>query len=45
MITAKIEPDNWLTKVRQGSRRLAIRAGHIDRMIKQAQNEVEPPLG
>ena len=49
MITAKIEPDNWLTKVRQGSRRLVVRAGlsdeDIDRIIKQAQKEVEPPLG
>jgi hypothetical protein len=30
MITAKIEPDNWLTKVRQGSRRLVVRAGLSD---------------
>jgi hypothetical protein len=49
MITVMIEPDNWLTKARQGSRRLVIQAGlsdeDIDRMIKQAQKEVEPPLG
>jgi len=49
MITFMIEPDNWLTKVRRGARRLVIRAGlsdeDIDRIIKQAQKEVEPPLG
>jgi hypothetical protein len=49
MITVMIEPDNWLTKARQESRRLVIAAGlsdeDIDRMIKQAQKEVEPQLG
>jgi hypothetical protein len=49
MITVMIEPDNRLTKARQGSHRLAIRAGmsdeDIDRMIKQAQKDVEPLLG
>jgi hypothetical protein len=49
MITVMIESDNWLTKARQGSRRPVIRAGlsdeDIDRMIEQAQKEVEPPLG
>jgi hypothetical protein len=49
MITVMIEPDDWLTKARQGSRRLVIQAGlsdeDIDRMIKQAQKEVEPLLG
>ena len=44
-----IEPDNCLTKARQGARRLVIRADlsdeDIDRMIKQAQKEVEPLLG
>ena len=49
IITVIIEPDNWLTKARQGSRRLVIRSGlsdeDIDRMIKQAQKEVEPLLG
>ena len=49
MITVIIEPDNWLTKARQGSRHLVIRSGlsdeDIDRMIKQAQKEVEPLLG
>jgi hypothetical protein len=47
MIAVMIEPD--LTKTRQGSRRLVIRAGpsdeDIDRMIEQAQKEVEPLLG
>lgn len=49
MVTVTIEPDDWLTKARQASRRLVIAAGlsdqDIDRMIKQAQKEVEPPLG
>jgi hypothetical protein len=49
MVTVMIEPDDWLTKARQGSRRLVIEAGlsdaDIDRMIKQAQKEVEPLLG
>ena len=49
MITVMIEPDNWLTKARQESRRLVIAAGlsdeDIDRMIKQAQKEIEPLLG
>jgi len=40
------EPDNWLTKARRASRRLVIAAGlsddDIDRLIKQAQQEVEP---
>jgi hypothetical protein len=46
MITVMIEPDDWLTKGRQESRRLVIAAGlsddDIDRLIKQAQREVEP---
>jgi hypothetical protein len=49
MITVMIEPDNWLTRARHESRRLVIAAGlsddDIDRMIKQAQREVEPLLG
>jgi hypothetical protein len=49
MITVIIEPDNWLTEARRGSRRLVIQAGlsdeDIDRMIKQAQKEVEPLPG
>ncbi len=49
MITVMIEPDDWLTRARQGSRRLVIAAGlsddDIDRLIKQAQKEVEPRVG
>ena len=49
MITVMIEPDDWLTRARRESRRLVIDAGlsddDIDRMIKQAQHEVEPKLG
>ena len=44
-----IEPDDWLTKARRESRRLVIKAGlsddDIDRLIKQAQKEVEPRAG
>ena len=46
MITVMIEPDDWLTKARRGSRRLVIAAGlgddDIDRLIKRARKEVEP---
>jgi hypothetical protein len=46
MVTVVIEPDDWLTKARQASRRLVIAAGlsddDIDRLIKRAQEEVEP---
>jgi hypothetical protein len=46
MVTVMIEPDDWLTKARQASRRLVIEAGlsddDIDRLIKRAQEEVEP---
>ena len=49
MVTVSIEPDDRLTKARQASRHLVIAAGlsdqDIDRMIKQAQKEVELPLG
>ena len=49
MVTLMIEPDDWLTKARQESRRLAIAAGlsgdDIDRLIKRAQKEVEPRAG
>jgi hypothetical protein len=49
MITVMIEPDDWLTKGRQESRRLVIAAGLSDddmhRLIKQAQKEVEPRAG
>jgi hypothetical protein len=49
MVTVMIEPDDWLTKARQASRRLVIEAGlsddDIDRLIKRAQQEVEPRAG
>ena len=49
MITVMIEPDDWLTKARQESRRLVIAAGlsddDIDRLIDQARNQVPPRLG
>ena len=49
MVTVTIEPEDWLTKARRGSRRLVIEAGlsddDIDRMIKEAQHDVEPRLG
>jgi hypothetical protein len=49
MITVMIEPEDWLTRARQASRRLVIEAGlsddDIDRMIKQARREVEPRAG
>jgi hypothetical protein len=49
MITVMIEPDDWLTKARQESRRLVIEAGlsddEIDRLIEQARSEVRPRLG
>ena len=49
MVTLMIEPDDWLTKARQERRRLAIAAGlsddDIDRLIKRAQEEVEPRAG
>jgi hypothetical protein len=49
MVTVMIEPDDWLTKARQASRRLVIEAGlsdeDIDRLIKRAQREVEPRPG
>jgi hypothetical protein len=49
MVTVTIEPDDWLTKTRQASRRLVIAAGlsddDIDRLIKEAQSEAEPLLG
>jgi len=48
-VTVTIEPDDWLTKARQFSRPKVIEAGwsddDIDRLIKQAQKEVEPGLG
>lgn len=48
-VTVTIEPEDWLIRGRRESRRLVIAAGltddDIDRMIKQAQHEVEPKLG
>ena len=48
-VTVIIGPEDWLTKARQESRRLVIAAGlsddDIDRLIKQAQREVEPNAG
>jgi hypothetical protein len=48
MVTVMIEPDDWLTKARQESRRLVIAAGlsdeDIDRLIDQARTEVQPHL-
>ena len=48
-VTVMIEPDDWLTKARQESRRLVIEAGlsddEIDRLIEQARSEVQPRLG
>lgn len=45
-VTVTIEPEDWLTKARRKSRRLVIAAGlsddDIDRLIKEAQHEVEP---
>ena len=49
MVTLMIEPDDWLTKALQGSRRLVIAAGlsddDIDRLLKRAQKGVEPRAG
>jgi hypothetical protein len=42
-----IEPDDWLTEARRFSRAKVVEAGwsddDIDRLIKQARKEVEPP--
>ncbi len=44
-VTVMVEPDDWILKAREASRPLVIAAGlsddDIDRMIKQAQHEVE----
>jgi hypothetical protein len=49
MVTVMIEPEDWLTKARQESRRLVIKVGlsddDIDMLIKRAQKEVEPRVG
>ena len=48
-IIVVIEPDDWLTKARQESRRLVIKAGltddDIDLLIDQARTEAQPLLG
>lgn len=45
-VTITIEPDDWLTEVRRYARPKVIEAGwsddDIDRLVKQAQREVEP---
>ena len=47
-VTVTVEPDDWLTEARRFSRQKVIEAGwsdaDIDRLIKQAQQEVEPLL-
>ena len=48
-MTITIEPDDWLADVRRYARPKVIEAGwsddDIDRLIKQAQKEVEPGSG
>jgi hypothetical protein len=43
------EPDDWITKARRFSRPKVIAEGwtdeDIDRLVKQAQHEVEPHVG
>jgi hypothetical protein len=47
-VTVVIEPDDWIAEARRFSRPKVIEAGwsddDIDRLIKQAQKEVEPLL-
>jgi hypothetical protein len=47
-VTVVIEPNDWIAEARQFSRPKVIEAGwsddDIDRLIKQAQKEVEPLL-
>ena len=47
-VTVVIEPDDWIAEARRFSRAKVIEAGwsddDIDRLIKQAQKEVEPLL-
>jgi hypothetical protein len=47
-VTIVIEPDDWLAEARRFSRPKVVEAGwsdaDIDRLIKQAQQEVEPLL-
>jgi hypothetical protein len=48
-VTVMIEPDDWLTKARQESRRLVIAAGlsdaDIDRLIDEARGEAQLSSG
>jgi hypothetical protein len=48
-VVVTIEPDDWITEARGYSRPKVIAAGltddDIDRLIKQAQKEVEPGPG
>lgn len=48
LVTITIEPNDWLTEARRFSRLKVIEADwsddDIDRLIKQAQQEVEPSL-
>lgn len=48
-VTVMIEPEDWIQKAREASRPLVVSAGlsdeDIDRLIKQAQQDVEPHLG
>jgi len=48
-VTVTIAPDDWLAEARRFSRPKVVEAGwtddDIDRLIKQAQKEVEPGLG
>jgi hypothetical protein len=47
-VTITVEPDDWLAEVRRYARPKVIEAGwsddDINRLIKQAQKEVEPLL-
>jgi hypothetical protein len=48
-VMVTIEPDDWIAEARRASRAKVAAAGlsddDIDRLIKQAQKEVEPGLG
>ena len=48
-VTVMIQPDNWLTRARQESRRLVIAAGlsddDIDRLIEQARSDGQSRSG
>ena len=48
LVTVLIEPDDWLTKARQESRRRVVAAGlsddDIDRLIKEARREANEEM-